>query len=200
MWSVSLWRLSFIVSRKFQRVRLPYTMCDSWVSLWFPGVIVSKVFQRAKSPPRCATQGCPWRRAPRTRAWIVDLTQVTATLPRLPARGDTQSQSRWGYKICLTSVLHIWRVEVQEYFAKTEKRFKEVVFTNRVTPQVLTPPLTAVWAQYKPPALKSCSTSTGYSTRASSSASTIIWSGSTVTTLAVVYEYEAPAWQPEVAE
>ena len=106
MWSVSLWRLSFIVSRKFQRVRLPSTMSDSGVSFWFPGVIVSKVFQRAKSLPRCATQGCPWRRAPRTRAWIVDLTQATATLPRLPARGDTQSQSRWGYKICLTSVLH----------------------------------------------------------------------------------------------
>ena len=43
---------------------------------------------------------------------------------------------------CLALI--IWRIEVQEYFAKTEKRFKEVVFTNRVTPQVLTPPLTAV--------------------------------------------------------
>ena len=142
MWSVSLWRLGFIVSRKFQRVRFSSTMSDSVVSFWFPGVIVSKVFQRAKSVPRCATQGCPWRRAPRTRDWIVDLTQVTVTLPQLPARGDTQSQSRWGYKILI-----IWRIRVQEYFAKTEKRFKEVVFTNRVTPQVLTPPLTAVWVQ-----------------------------------------------------
>ena len=89
------------------------------------------------------------------------------------------------------------------YFARTEKRFKEVVFTNKVTPQALTSPLTAVWVQYKPAALKSCSTSTGNSTRTNSSASTSIWSGSTcmtMTTLAVVYEYEAPAWQPEVAE
>ena len=175
-------------------------MSDSGVSFWFPGFIVSKVFQRAKSLPRCATQGCPWRRARRTRDWIVDLTQATATFPQLPARGDTQSQSRWGYKIyyqCLafTNGLEDWSARV---FAKAKTRFKEVVFTNRVTPQVLTPPLTAVWVQYKPPALKSCST--GYSTRTSSSASTIIWSGSTVTTLAVVYEYEAPAWQPEVAE
>ena len=111
-------RLGLIVSRKFQRVRLPSTMSDSGVSLWFPVVIVSKVFQRAKSLPRCATQGCPWRLARRTRDWIVDLTQVTATLPQLPARGDIQSQSRWGYKIyyqCLAFINNLEDWSAREF-------------------------------------------------------------------------------------